>query len=225
MNRKMRKKLPKIQKMRKKLPNIHEKIHETKLPKIHEKITLQHELLNEFEFNKEIIYGAFKDLLPLGEKTTLIPHGTVSPNVTRRLMRFFDPRFARSRDFRNFLFSQRRRHNMCRRTSKFRKAQKLGDLLNILDNPTIFDTFKKAALTPAHCRSLEGKELLNKILPYRVITNNRWLDTVVVCVKNNEKKKVFFVTGVHASCRLVLDSDSRASVRDIAIFQGPLGCR
>ena len=163
-----------------------------KLPKIHENITLRDELLSEFEFNQQIIYGAFKDLLPLGEKTTLIPHGTVSPKVTRRLMRFFDPRFAQNRDFRNFLFSQRQRHNMCMRSFKFRKAQKLDDLLDILGDPTIFAKFKKAALTPEHFRSSEGKILLNKILPYRVITNDRWLDTVVVRVKkNNEKKKGF----------------------------------
>ena len=86
---------------------------------------LHDELPNEFTGNADIIYGSFRHLLPLGESSKLIGGGSVPGAVTRRLMRFYDPLFAKDAAFRNILFSQRMRHGVCQRVAKLKGNKKL----------------------------------------------------------------------------------------------------
>ena len=65
---------------------------------------LDDELPNEFTQNNEIIYGSFRHLFPLGDLSNLIGKGSVPEAVTKRLMTFLDPRFARDAGFRTLSF-------------------------------------------------------------------------------------------------------------------------
>ena len=130
------------------------------------RMKLANYLGNEFVNNKDIIYGSFKHLFPLGDKTTLIGTGSVPEVVTRRLMRFYDPRFARSGDFRNFMFSQQQRHGVCRRVAKLRKKDKLAGLEDLLADAQFMKDLKWASRSEMNAASPLGKAVIDKVLPF-----------------------------------------------------------
>ena len=75
---------------------------------------LDDELPNEFICNDDILYGSFRPLLPLAHITGVMGKGgSVPRGMTRRLMRFYDQRFAQSKNFKNLMLSQKMRHETC----------------------------------------------------------------------------------------------------------------
>ena len=137
-----------------------------------EKLTLENDLPNEFFNNDTIIYSSFRHLLPLGHKSNIIGTGSVPEVVSRRLMRFNDPRFARDENFRNYLFSQHLRHGMCRRLAKLRSGDKLDGLRKMLKEPNFDSNLKYHCINEHRANLPKGKEFLNRLMPFFTDTTN-----------------------------------------------------
>ena len=131
-----------------------------------EALTLDEDLQNEFTNNDGIIYGSFRHLLPLGNKSKLIGVGSVPEVVSRRLMRFNDPRFAQDAPFRNFLFSQQMRHGVCRRMAKLRKNKKLDGLNELIKEDGFHERLKRACVSEYTASLPDAKALIDKLMPY-----------------------------------------------------------
>jgi hypothetical protein len=139
---------------------------EQPIPTREEIYDMDDKLGNEFTHNDKIIYKSFGTLLPLGAESNLIPEGSVSVGVTRRLMRFADPRFARNARFRNFLFSQQMRHGMCQRVAKLRKAGKLQKLQELIKEEGFAKKLLFATSSDHNSKTPRGRELIDKLMPY-----------------------------------------------------------
>ena len=76
---------------------------------------------------------------------TLFPHWDI-----KRLLEFYDPRFAREPRFYYYLFSQKMRHGACRAIAKLRGGEHLTKIQQLLDDPDFDKTLKWACESEAN---------------------------------------------------------------------------
>ena len=100
-----------------------------------------------FEDSLSLVYGCFRSLLPLHHITSVMGKGgSVQKGTTKRLMCFYDQRFAQSSNLKNFLFSQKMRHTTCQEIAKLRGGNRGGQMAvdtKGVGKPNVFDSDPK----------------------------------------------------------------------------------
>ena len=89
-----------------------------------------------------------------------------------RLLRFYDPRFARDPRFFYYLFSQKMRHAAVREMSKLRGGEHLAKIRELIEDPGFDEELKWACRSVENMNSERGKKLRNQLSQVMTKTGN-----------------------------------------------------
>ena len=110
------------------------------------------------------MYGGFHYMFPLGrDKKVFGGSGTVRASLLRRMMRFYDPRFAQNTSFLYLVFSQAMRHDATQQVARLKDGAHMQRFKAIINEPSFDEQMDYAIVHP---ESDEAKALDRKLTPY-----------------------------------------------------------
>ena len=140
------------------------------------KIHVEHNLINEYENNPELIGGAFATLLPLGfTKDDIEKGGTIPTKLIRTWLLSHDRRFAEHHSFNHFIFNQKIRHETNAKVSMRVKGndKRTRKLIKLVNEDDFQERLRIAVKDPL---GQEARQISRTILPFLKIVGSkvRW---------------------------------------------------
>ena len=140
------------------------------------KIHVEHNLINEYENNPELIGGAFATLLPLGfTKDDIEKGGTIPTKLIRTWLLSHDRRFAEHHSFNHFIFNQKIRHDTNAKVSMRVKGndKRTRKLIKLVNEDDFQERLRIAVKDPL---GQEARQISKTILPFLKIVGSkvRW---------------------------------------------------